>query len=278
MKRLLVGCVALCLATVGAAGAEGIAEITVTGSAAEAKVELASGVSADLTVSFEQVVGLHAGGGSLGLSAAAIDPTDLALLARLPDVQLMGIPAAFPVLIAVEPPASGPLSFSGVVKIELHTHDLEYTVNSPLRLFAADAGGPFRDITNTMGMGSYRVGGSKGGFSEFLIVTDLRAATAVIDGKFDRIQAVLDDNCTEIGSQELATLQAHLDGAWSWYASGNLLAAIDELDSFVAAVKAGSGQAIPSTWRSGGGLKNVAGELREGAGTLRFSLSLAASS
>lgn len=277
MKKFFVAVAALgTLAS--SAQAQNVAEISVNGSEVEAKLELASGVAADLTITFEEVVGLHASASSLGISAEQVDPADLDLLNRFPDGQLVSVPAAFPMMLSIEPPATGPLTFSGIVSIELHTHDLSYTVNSPLRLFAANADGPFHDITNTMGAGSYRTGGSKGGFSQFLVLADLRDATTVIDDKFFRVQAILDDNCTEIDSAVLSTLQAHLDSAWSWYVSGDLVSAVDEINDFADVVKVNSGEAIPSVWRSARDLVNVAGELRARAATLRFSLNLSAGS
>lgn len=258
--------------------AQGVADVTVTKTGVEAQVALPGGVEADLTITFEEVVGLYDGCTELGLSAELVNATDFDLLGRLPDAQLMGIPAAFPVLISIEPPTTGPLTFTGAAMISLHTHNLTYTANSPLRLFAADDGGEFYDITYTMGMGSYRVGGSKGKFSEFLIVTDLRPANAVIDGKFDRLQDVLDDNATSVEASVLSLLQSSLDTAWSWYSAGDVLSAKSEINDFIALVEANSGSAIPSTWRSSRDLVNIAGELREVAATLRFSLSLSASS
>ena len=128
-----------------------------------------------------------------------------------------------------------------------------------------------------MGTGSYRVGASKGGFSQFLIVTDLRPVRTVINAKFGDLQEVLDLNATEIEASVLSTLQGHLDAAWSWYSAGDVLSARAELEDFIDVVKANSGGNIPSTWRSAGDLVNVAGLLRERASTLRFSLSLSAS-
>lgn len=276
MKKLFLGTLFLCLCANPAAA--GVADITVTGNGLEAEIEFASGVAADLTVTFEEVVGLYETACEVGLSASLVDPTDPNLLNRLPDLQLTTIPAAFPVLISIEPLPDEPLTFTGVVSFVLHTHDLAYTPNSPLRLFAADTGGPFHDITNSIGMGSYRVGGSKGGFSEFLIVADLRAAADVIDEKFGLLQSALDLNSGDIEEEALTTLQGHLDAAWSWYGAGDLISAKDEIDEFSAAVVANSGHAIPAIWRSARDLVNVAGELRQAAATLRFSLSLAASS
>lgn len=280
MKRFVVSSLLICLTclSAGPSLAQGIVDVAVSGSAVEAEIEFASGIGAELSITFEQVVGLYETARELGLSASLVDATDLELVDRLPDAQLVSIPAAFPVLIEIEPLPDEPLTFTGLVSIVLYTHDLTYTPNSPLRLFAADAGGPFIDITNSIGMGSYRVGGSKGGFSQFLIVSDLRAASTVIEEKFGFLQSTLDANAAEIDDDVLAVLQGHLDAAWSWYGAGDLISAKKEIDDFSGAVQAHSGAAIPAIWRSARDLVNVAGELRQGAATLRFSLSLAASS
>jgi hypothetical protein len=49
------------------------------------------------------------------------------------------------------------------------------------------------------------------------------------------------------------------------------------VDAFAAEVQEHSGSDIPDVWRASGGVVNVAGYLRAGAGTLRFSLSLKSS-
>ena len=43
-----------------------------------------------------------------------------------------------------------------------------------------------------MGAGSYRARGTRGGFSEFLIVPDLRPVDQVIAAKLDRLEQMLD--------------------------------------------------------------------------------------
>ena len=100
-----------------------------------------------------------------------------------PDVS---IPEAFPVLIRIEPTPSSALTFAGVVSVSLHTHNLVLAANSPLALYSGPADGPLRDITRSVGIGSYRAGGSGGGFSEFMIVADTRPIDTVISGEARR--------------------------------------------------------------------------------------------
>src|SRR6185436_9373281 len=146
-------------------------DLVVQSNEVHAGISFPLNVTADLSIAFEQVEGLSAE--SIGLSADLVSPTDPQLLSRL---QNASIPGAFPVLIRIQPPAAGGLTFQGVVSIEVHTHLLPFTVNTPLRLFAASEGGRFHDITASVGMGSYRCTGRKGSFSEFLILVDLRRA------------------------------------------------------------------------------------------------------
>lgn len=261
------------LAASTASGANSIVGVTVDGDVATARIELAGTLDADLTIEFENVVGLSAT--NLGLSAEIVSPADLLLLSRLPVLGGGGITSGFPVLVRISPPTTGGLSFSGVVSVELYTHDLLYTVGTPLRLFSAPDGGAFRDITNSMGSGSYRVRGSKGQFSEFLIVADLRTTDTVIDTKFNRLRKLLDDYALKINTAAYTELDSLLTGARNQYDSGNTVAAIGQVEAFGEAVAARSGSDIPDIWRSAHDLDNIAGELRAAVGTLRFSLSLA---
>lgn len=232
----------------------------------------AGGVSATLTIRFQNVVGLNLA--NLGLSVTAVDPSAAGLVTRLGTVA--SVPAAFPLMVTIEPPASGGLSFSGLVSIELYTHDLQYTAGTPLRLYSAPLGGAFTDVTNSLGSGSYRSGGTKGDFSEFLIVTDLRPLTAVIDGKYSRLSQLLQRHAGQMSPAIYNELQGLLNASASAYQQGAMIAtAIDYIESFDDRVKAYSGNGIPDVWRSARDLTNVAGELRASAGTLRFSLTVA---
>jgi hypothetical protein len=246
---------------------------TVTVEGNRASVTLAAGgVSLDLTLEFEQVVGLTPA--SLGISARVVDP--LELVGRLPDATLTSLPAGFPLLVSIEPPAAGGLSFSGLTTVDVHTHDLAFTADSPLRLFKAPAGGAFADITESIGMGSYRARGSTGGFSQFLIIADLRATSDVVEGKLDQLDGLLAANAGAIPAAVRSELEAQLADARADWNGGDVRGASDAVGGFADAVKtAANAGAIPNVWRSARDLTNVAGTLRAGAGTLRFSLALA---
>jgi hypothetical protein len=249
-------------------GTQGIASATVSGSSISVTVALPGGLGADLTLSFEDVSGLSLA--SLGVSARLINPLDPVLLARLPG----GVAPALPVMLRIEPPLTGPLTFTGIASLEIHTHNLLYTAGCPLRLFSAPVGGAFQDITVAMGPGSYRAVGNKGGFSEFLIVSDTRPVDPVITLKLDRLEGMLDDYTASIPGPLYDDLEARLDAVRAEFTQGDTLAAIAEVDGFLAVVEQHSGTEIPDVWRSARDLKNVAGYLRAEAGTLRFSLAL----
>lgn len=140
--------------------------LTVSGRTATAVIELPGDHAADLSIEFEDVVQLHAG--ALEVSARVLSPLDaLAIRSRLPGGEAASIPSAYPVLLQIEPTPSSALALAGIVTISLHTHTHNLTLNvaAPWRLYSASAGGAFREITRSVGIGSYRVDGSTGGFS-----------------------------------------------------------------------------------------------------------------
>ena len=273
MKRILAGLMGVALAASATSATDPIA-IQIGQRSASVFIQLPPNLSVDFSLAFEQVSGLTEQ--SIGLSAGFVDPTNAALLARLP--QGASIPAAFPVLIAVEPPSIGPLSFTGVVAISLLTPNLVWTPGTPLRLFAAPLGGEFVDITSGTSAGSYRAGASKGGFSEFLVVSDLRAVDTVIAQKFDRLQSKLNQYALAIPASIKADLQARLEAARSSYVAGNPQHAALTIDGFAATVQQHGDTEIPNIWRASRDVTNIAGELRSGAATLSYSLGLKASS
>lgn len=259
-----------------AAWAGGIVGAQVSDNELTAMIELPGGVSADIKVEFENVVGLTPA--ALGLSAEIINPLDSSILTRLPDPGAASLPAAFPVRLHIEPPASSGLSFSGVVEVSLHTHNLHYTAGTPLRMFAAHAGGAFRDITHVTASGSYRAGGSKGDFSEFIIIADLRLPNSVISAKYVALDALLQSSSGQMSGATYASLQFYLGASLDAFNSGDLVAAIKDMDALSREVVANSGNDIPNVWRSSRDIDNTAGKLRAHAASLRYSLTLASNS
>jgi hypothetical protein len=249
--------------------AEGILDVVVDGNELRAEISLPGGIGADLTLAFEQVVGLTEE--NIGLDAFLVSPLDTTLLARLTQA---AVPAGFPVLIRIEPPADGGLSFSGPVRIALHTHNLPYLPGTLLRIYGAPLGGPFEDITEYVGSGSYRCRGTKGSFSEFLILSDLRPLSLTIREKLERLENTLDGNEAIIEPAVFSQLTARAAQIRAAYEAGNKNLAITRTNQFLSLVTANSGSAIPDVWRSSRDLVNAAGLLRAAGETLRFSLSL----
>lgn len=273
LKKILVPAVLAGVTAASPALSDGVASLEVYNNEVRAEIGFANGVGADVTVAFEQATGLDAS--SIGLSAELVDPSDPALLSRLPG-SLVALSNAFPLRVKIEPPDEGTLSFLGVATVAIHTHNLGYSVGSPFRLFVAEDGGPFADITDQAGSGSYRVRGSRGEFSEFMIVADLRAIDDVLAAKFDHLQATLDDNQSLINGTLYGELNSSILAARSAYDNDDAVSAIRELDGFMSQVRSKAGGAIPNLWRSRDDIVNLDGELRAAASTLRYSLTLLA--
>lgn len=273
-KGLLIGLTLLTAA--GTIQAAGIINTTVEGNTLSA--DLAVGAyGAQIELEFEDAVGLSSE--SAGLSARLINPLNAALTGRLPDPARMGIATGFPILLTIDPPAVGGLSFSGVVSVELYTHDLSYDPAVPLRLFSAEAGGSFHDITQRVSSGSYRVRGSKGQFSEFLIVLDTRPVGDVVATKFNHLNSMLGQHEETIPNTLFNALSYALSQAQVSAQAGLYSDSMESLQGFSTLVAdAAEAGLIPNVWRSSEDVANTAGLLRAAADTLRFSLSLASNS
>ncbi|HEV7506768.1 MAG TPA: DUF6689 family protein [Thermoanaerobaculia bacterium] len=232
---------------------------------------LLGGLGGILTVSFDSVTGLNLPG--LGVSVSLVSPLDPALRARFPSG--VSVPLTFPVLVHIEPLLTGGLAFNGTTTVQLQTLTLLAPHNSP-RMYAASDGGDFSDMTtstHSINLGSsYRVIGTRGGFSEFLIVSDPRPVDSVITEKLDRLDQILADNGGAISAPVGADLAAELAAARAHVAAGNPAAAVTDLDAFLATVAQHSGTDIPDVWRAARDLTDVAGLLSAGAQTLQFSL------
>ena len=259
---LLVLSAALCWAPANAA-----VNISVNGNTALATIELPGGIGADLSLSFSDAQNLDAS--SLGITAELVDP--LALAGRLPGLSPGALSSAFPLMITIEPPAAGGLEFVDTVRVDLHTHNLEYSPGTRLRLFKAPLGGTFSDITDAVEPGSVRTRGRTGGFSQFLVLLDLRPTGTVAIDKYAYLETRLAD-ATGLSLTERASLQSALAQSRAAFERGDPASAIVSLDQFDGQVRQLSGTAIPNRWRAARDLDNVAGDLQGGAATLRFTL------
>jgi hypothetical protein len=240
-------------------------QVTVATNSTEVRIGTASAPVADLSLRFDDASGLSAA--TLGIKAETININDPNLLARLPS-SLTSIPGALPLMITIEPPASGNLSQHRVTHVELHTHALAYVSGSPLRLFKAQLGGPFRDITESVQPGSVRTRGTTPGWSQFIVIVDLRPSGTVIQQKIAYLQGELN----LLSPTEAAPLRTYLNTASVAVDEARYDDAIVALDSFSARVSSRAGTYIPDLWRASRDVHNSAGELLAGANTLAFSI------
>lgn len=262
-RWLVLAALLLCA---GAASAQTVPVSTsVSGNVATVQVGTLTDPLADVTLTFDDATGLTPA--SLGVSARLVDITDVALLARLPG-NLVQFDSAFPLMITIEPPATGGLAFHRTVHVEVHTHALVYTQGSSYRLLKAPLGGKFRDITDDVAPGSVRARGTTGGFSQFLVLTDLRETDSVIDAK----TAWLRDRIDSLPAAEQPAFDDLLDSCESAVARGAYADAMTALDAFRARAAERAGTALADEWRATRDADNQAGELMAGAATLKFSV------
>lgn len=274
MKRVLTLIFAGIAALASSVAAAQTVDLSIDGNEAHAHIELVGAVTADLTIRFEKVVGLSEQ--SLGLSVSQVDPLSPSLLGRLPNATEITVPSGFPLMISIDPPVAGGLSFEGVAEVEIYTTALHYSPTTPLRLFKSSNDEPFRDITDETAAGSYRVRGSGGQWSDFLILSDTRLLDQTIEDKFDGLQDTLSDASGDLDSGTFGDLQLLVDDAYAAWLLDDVSGAVQKLVEFEAAVRsAADAGLVPKVWRSAQDLDNFEGMLRARASTLRYSLGLA---
>lgn len=276
LKGLLLGL----LFFAPAAGAQVV--VTVDGDTAYATISLTDGggttYTADVTIIFDSPVALSPQ--SLNLTAELVDPQ--AIASRLP--LGVSVDPAFPMMITVEPPdfpwlfssgfdgsldGGGNLAFQNTYQFEVHTHDLEYTPNSPYRLFKSPIGGNFDDITNDIVSGSMRARGRGPAFSQFLVVSDSRANLVVVLDKLAKLDtAILSAAISDLLRGDLLGLLSQIQALLLIDING----AIATLDELIAEIYAHAGIDIANVWRSQRDVTNDAGNMLTAAETLRFSM------
>jgi hypothetical protein len=220
----------------------------------------------EVSLDFQDATGLSSS--SLGASAQLVSLGDGGLLGRLPDLNLTSLTDTLNILVTIEPPATGGLSFRGTGRLEIHTHLLPYTQGSSLRVFKAPLLGPFRDVTDEIAQGSVRARTTYGGFSQFLILVDLRPTGMVIDEKIGWLRG----RVAALPAGERTPLDTMLDQAEVAIDAADYSGAIAAIDAFRTRVQARAGQYIPDEWRATHDVENHAGQLIAGANTLRFSV------
>ncbi len=241
-------------------------QISISGNTATATIGAPLQPLAEVILEFENASGLTPS--SLGISADLVNLSDPTLLSRLPDVQLNQLESAFPLLVTIEPPRLGGLKFR-TVRVEVHTHALVYSIGSSYRLFKAPLNGAFKDITDEIAQGSVRARGTTGGFSQFLVLSDLRETGAVVAEKL----LTLRDRVDTLPTAEQAWFDARLDAVETSLASADYNAAIADtrLISLQARARGASG-VIGDEWRAIRDVQNPAGDLIAGAASLEFSI------
>ncbi len=240
-------------------------QVAVNGDTATINVGSSGQSLADITLTFDDASGLTPA--SLGVSAQLVNLADPQLLARLPSLDTT-LDGALPLLVTIEPPTLGGLSFERTVRVDLHTHALTYTVGSSYRLFKAPLGGAFRDITDEIAPGSVRARGTTGGFSQFLVLADVRETGTVVRQKFDWLRARINAVTPTVRTP----LLAHLDAAEDAVATADYARAIVALDAIRAHAAARAGNGLTQQWRATRDVENQAGEIISGAATLKFSV------
>lgn len=221
---------------------------------------------ADVILTFDGAEGLTPE--ALGVSANLVEINAAALLGRLPNPGQVKMSSNLPLMVTIEPPHTGGLVQRRVTHVEVHTHALAYTQGSTYRLFKAQLGGSFRDITGEVAPGSVRTRGTTPGWSQFIVVSDLRPTGNVISAKYSYLRTQL----ALLPALERAPLDVLLDESEDALAAGDFPTASARLESFRSRVSMRAGVAIPEVWKATRDVTNVAGELLAGADTLAFSL------
>lgn len=240
-------------------------QVAVVGDVATAIIGDPLAPLADVTLTFDGASGLSAS--SLGLTAKLVDPLSAALLSRLPNSLLNQIDAAFSLLLTIEPPLLGGLSFR-TVRVEVHTHALSYSPGSSYRLFKAPLVGLFRDITDEIAPGSVRARGTTGGFSLFLVLADLRTTSSVVASKI----ALLRLRTLTLPWSERLPFFALIDDVEDAVDDEDYAAAIAAVDQIASRADARAGTYLADKWRATRLADNQAGDLIAGAATLKFSI------
>ncbi|XLP06719.1 DUF6689 family protein [Alteromonas marina] len=243
--------------------------LTVDDNKIQAKLTLSSLIEVDLSVEFENSIGLNAN--NIEITAELLDPTDLTITSRLPSVLTSAV-SGFPVLVSISPKPDAGFGFEGLATVELYTKAIHYTPTIPWRLFTSHNGGAFEDITVLMSSGSIRARGSTGQFSDFIILLDNRPSTTVINDKVASLSTTVNDNRDEIAPLLEAAIDSGINDIQSALAINDDDAALTAVDSLITLVDSASGSQIADVWRSSGDLVNVKGLLLTQLQTLRFSL------
>jgi hypothetical protein len=274
MHQLALALLLAGTATFAPSTADAAVTVTITGSNT-ARADFALGgttanplYTGTVYLTFEQPIGLSAA--NLNISAQIVNPADPALLARLPAGGQVSVPSNFPVMISVNPPATGGFEFVNAAKVDVYTTKLSYTSGIPYRLYKSPSGGAFADITEDVIAGSIRCRSRTGSFSDFIMVVDTRTDLQAASQLFARLNGRLDDD--DIDPTTQTALQLDLDEAFEEFEEGEYGDAREELDDLETRIDLSSGVTVPNRWLAGGSLNNVAGNVEAEAAALDYYL------
>ncbi|MCC5452028.1 hypothetical protein LMJ53_09890 [Rheinheimera sp. UJ51] len=246
--------------------------VHISGNTAETTITLPGGYEVDVALTFENVMGLTAQ--NINISAYVANPLSADISSRLAS-QLISLQAAYPVVIRIEPLANSGFSFSGPLVIDLHTHNLQYSLNTPLRLYKSHDGAAFEDITVATGAGSIRTRGQVGNLSDFIIVADVRPVAQVINQKALKLEQQLNNFASQIAPELLTALQQSVSIIRSECGAVRYPQALSEIKKLQKLISNANAAQIPNVWRSARDIDNVSGMLTASAETLAYSLRLA---
>ena len=266
LSRLMLAAFLLVATTANVMAQSLPVRVSTSGNTATVEVGTLGQPLAEMIITFDDASGLSAA--SLGVSAQLVSLTDPLLLARLPDPLYTQLDSALPLMITIEPPALGGLVFNRTARVEVHTHALVYTAGSSYRLLKAPLNGAFRDITDEIAPGSVRARGTTGGFSQFLVVADVRSSSTVIAQKIGGLRARI----ATLPTTERSSFDSQLNAAEAAVASGAYADAIAAVDSLRAHAAARAGSGLTQQWRATRDGDNQAGDIMAGAASLRFSI------
>jgi hypothetical protein len=246
--------------------------IHINGKTAQTTISLAGGYEVDVALTFENVMGLSAE--NLNITAYLANPLSGDVISRLPS-SLIALQGAYPLVVRIEPVANSGFSFSGPLTLDFHTHNLQYSLNTPLRLFKSHDGAAFEDITVATGAGSIRARGKVGDLSDFIIVADLRPVAQVINEKANKLERHLTRFANQIAPELLVALQQRVTTIRHSCSNGNYGVAATETKILQQLLADATSQQMPDVWRSARDIDNVSGVLAAAAETLAYSLRLA---
>ncbi|MEO8460273.1 MAG: DUF6689 family protein [Dokdonella sp.] len=196
----------------------------------------------------------------LGLTAEVMNATQIAdVESRMPYAPNQTIDPDFPIRVTVNPPIGCGLQFDDEVDVEFKTADLVYASFSPYRLMKAPIGGAFHDLTASVTLGSVRVRGSGGSFSELVIIKEQTQNYSVrASDTYTALEARINDAAISLTAQ--STLMTDLSVSKAAYVAGNYTEAINRLNDLQGHCGTLGGPALPNVWRSARDLVNAEGE------------------